>query len=70
MRELLTSLCSSIPLTGNVMYAILKNLILLKVFVKNKETHASPELLNAALADENCCAYLVGFKELKKQNRH
>lgn len=70
MTELLSRLCSSIPLTGNVIYEILKRLILLKVFIKNGETHTSPELINVAVADEDCCAYLVGFKELKKQNRH
>lgn len=68
--ELLSSLCSFIPLTGNVTSEIVKSLILLKVFVKNRKTNALPELLSVALADEHCCAYLVGFKELKKQNRH
>lgn len=70
MTELLSSLCSSIPLTGNVTSEILKNVILLKILVKNRKTHASSELLNVALADEDCCAYLVGFKELKKTPRH
>lgn len=69
MELLLRSLCSSIPLTGKVTSEIL-HLILLEVFVRSRKTHTSPELLNVVLSDKDCCAYLVGFKELKKQSRH